>query len=471
MTQSAMPPPLVPYQTVAAIRRSNASCRVLLPSPFSLQRRTLTAFPSQELPIHLRRPLCSLLPAELARAYPPARDQQLHVRRVVRQRLERLHVGGGVAPFDHHARIAAHFLEPARARRYDREPRGEGLDHRVAESFVERREQQHVGGAVGAPQRDLVGERHAAHIAPQAEALDLLLLVAGEAPAHLQQVGVGFVTQPGHGLNHQRYVLALDGAAHVQHQDRRLGNAPVRAAARPRPRRFGEERAVHPERHHADARVVPQPGGELALQPLGADDVRLRQAQRLERLPQEAVADPLAPAVGGGAQDDHRHQVVHRHHHRAAVHAGDHVGVAVVEDVHQAGALRVAPQPPGIEEIACHIALRLAQRSRQHERGRVHLLGPPAGIAARLATPPPPPPPPPPAPPPPPPPPPLPPPRPPPAVPPPRAPPRAPPPPPAAAPPPPPPASTPAAPPAAPPATAPAARARSPRTAPAAPPA
>src|SRR2546429_8540438 len=93
---------LFPYTTLF---RSNASCRVLLPSPFSLQRRTLTAFPSQELPIHLRRPLCSLLPAELARAYPPARDQQLHVRGVVRQRLERLHVCGGVAPFDHHAGV------------------------------------------------------------------------------------------------------------------------------------------------------------------------------------------------------------------------------------------------------------------------------------------------------------------------------------------------------------------------------
>src|SRR5438445_11834802 len=111
MTQSAMPPPLVPYQTVAAIRRSNASCRVLLPSPFSLQRRTLTAFPSQELAVHLRRPLCSLLPAELARAYPPARHQQLHMRGAVRQRLEPLHLGGGVGPCYHHARVPSHFRE------------------------------------------------------------------------------------------------------------------------------------------------------------------------------------------------------------------------------------------------------------------------------------------------------------------------------------------------------------------------
>ena len=118
------------------------------------------------------------------------------------------------------------------------------------------------------------------------------------------------------------------------------------------------------------------------LQPLGAHDVGLRQAQRLERLPQEAVADSLAPAVGGGAQDDDRHQVVHGHHDRPAVHAGHHVRVRVIEDVHQARPLGVALEPPRIEQVARHVALRIPQRAGQHQAGGIHVLRPPPRIAA-----------------------------------------------------------------------------------------
>src|SRR2546430_6881173 len=37
--------------------------------------------------------------------------------------------------------------------------RGERLDHRISKSFIEGREQEHVGRAIGASQRRLVGER------------------------------------------------------------------------------------------------------------------------------------------------------------------------------------------------------------------------------------------------------------------------------------------------------------------------
>src|SRR5207237_5212088 len=41
--------------------------------------------------------------------------------------------------------------------------------------------------------------------------------------------------------------------------------------------------------------------------------------------------------------------------------------------------------PPGIKEVACHVALRLVQGPGQHELGRIDVLRPPAGIAPRAA--------------------------------------------------------------------------------------
>src|SRR2546427_1095230 len=46
----------------------------------------------------------------------------------------------------------------------------------------------HVGRAVGAAQRDFVGERDAAHVAPQAQPLDQLLLVARRSEEHTSEL-------------------------------------------------------------------------------------------------------------------------------------------------------------------------------------------------------------------------------------------------------------------------------------------
>src|SRR6266516_4333467 len=48
-------------------------------------------------------------------------------------------------------------------------------------------------------------------------------------------------------------------------------------------------------------------------------------------------------------------------------------------------ALRFAAQPPGIQHVAGDVALRLMQRTRQHQLRRIHVLGPPPRIAARGA--------------------------------------------------------------------------------------
>ena len=163
----------------------------------------------------------------------------------------------------------------------------------------------------------------------------------------------------------------------MQHHERFVGNAPVVAAPRARGGRFVEERAVHPERNHVDAPVVSQPGGQLVLQPLRAHHVGVRMTQRLEGGAQEPVAHALAPAVGGGAQHDHRHEIVHGDDRGAVLGARHHVRVGVVEDVDQIGAARLAPQPPGIEIVPGRVTLRAEQRSGKDEPGGIDRLGPP----------------------------------------------------------------------------------------------
>src|SRR5213594_1017983 len=116
------------------------------------------------------------------------------------------------------------------------------------------------------------------------------------------------------------------------------------------------------------------------------DDVGAGQPQRLQGAAQESIPYAFAPAVGGRAQDDDGHQVVHGDDRRAALHARHHVRIAVVEDVHQLGALRLAAQPPGIQHVAGDVTLRLVQGTRQHQLRRIHVLGPPPRIAARGAS-------------------------------------------------------------------------------------
>src|SRR5207247_6103335 len=76
----------------------------------------------KEGPIHRRRLLRRLLPGEPARPRPPALPQLLLTRHVVRELLQRGHVGRRVAPLHDDDRVAAHFLEPSRSRGDDGSP-------------------------------------------------------------------------------------------------------------------------------------------------------------------------------------------------------------------------------------------------------------------------------------------------------------------------------------------------------------
>ena len=69
---------------------------------------------------------------------------------------------------------------------------------------------------------------------------------------------------------------------------------------------------------------------------------------------------------------------MHRHDDRRATRLLDHVRVAVVEHVHQIGALGLALDAPRIEVVAGRPLLRAVQRAGQHDARRIDRLGPPA---------------------------------------------------------------------------------------------
>ena len=71
-------------------------------------------------------------------------------------------------------------------------------------------------------------------------------------------------------------------------------------------------------------------------------------------------------------------KIVHRYDDRPAPRLLDHVRVAVIEDVHDVGALRLALDAPRIEVIARRVRLRTVQRAGQHDARRIDRLGPPA---------------------------------------------------------------------------------------------
>ena len=136
--------------------------------------------------------------------------------------------------------------------------------------------------------------------------------------------------------------------------------------------------------------LVAEPRRQLALEPVGADDVGVGLAQRFQCLSQEAIAHAFAPAVRWRTQHHDRHQVVHRHDDRPAARLLDHVRVAVIEHVHDVGALRFALHAPRIEVVAGRIRLRAVQRTGQHHARRIDGLRPPAHerfapVAALLA--------------------------------------------------------------------------------------
>src|SRR2546423_2359981 len=167
-----------------------------------------------------------------------------------------------------------------------------------------------------------------------------------------------------------------------------LGDAPVAppALAPAAYRRLAEERAIDAERHHENVLIVAEPRRELALQPLGADDVGVGLPQRLQRLAQESIAHPLAPAAPAsrGAQHDDGHKVMYRHDDGPPARGLDHVGVAVIEHVHEIRALRFPLDAPGIEVVARRPLLRAVERAGQDDARRIDGLRPPAheGFAA-----------------------------------------------------------------------------------------
>ena len=124
--------------------------------------------------------------------------------------------------------------------------------------------------------------------------------------------------------------------------------------------------------------LVAEPGRQLALQPLGADDVGVGLAQRFQGLSQKSIAHAFAPTVGRRAQHHDRHEIVHRDDDRPAARLLDHVRIAVIEDVHDVGALRLALDAPRIEVVARGVRLRAAQRPGQHHARGIDRLRPPA---------------------------------------------------------------------------------------------
>src|SRR2546426_7225746 len=102
-----------------------------LPSPPGSEQSSV------DVRCHLRR----LLPRESTRPPLPALHQLFLARRIVRELLQRRDVGGGIAPLHDDDRVAAHFLEPARPRGDDRQPRRERLEHLHTEALVQRRVQ------------------------------------------------------------------------------------------------------------------------------------------------------------------------------------------------------------------------------------------------------------------------------------------------------------------------------------------
>ena len=120
-----------------------------------------------------------------------------------------------VAGVDDDRGIAAHLAQPARAGRDDRKSRGERLEHGEPEPLVQRREQQHVRGAVGTAQRGLVGGGDGAHPAAHPEAVHHVFLRGREAAAHLQQKRVRLLAQLRYRLHGERHVFSFDRAPHM----------------------------------------------------------------------------------------------------------------------------------------------------------------------------------------------------------------------------------------------------------------
>ena len=177
----------------------------------------------------------------------------------------------------------------------------------------------------------------------------------------------------------------------MQHDERLFGNSPIAAAALARDRGLAVKRAIHPERDDENVLVRAEPGGELILEPLRAHDVGIGLPQRLECLPQKArahtFAPALAPIVGRRAQHHDGHEIVHSHYDGPPACLLDHMRVAVVEHVHEIGALRLALDSPRIEVVAGRPLLWPVEGTGQDDARGIDRLRPPPheGRAATVA--------------------------------------------------------------------------------------
>ncbi len=79
-------------------------------------------------------------------------DQRLPAVLILREIHQSLHIGRGIPAVDDDGRVAADLTQTARSRRDDRQAGREGLEYGEPESFIERRKEQHIRGAVGATQ-------------------------------------------------------------------------------------------------------------------------------------------------------------------------------------------------------------------------------------------------------------------------------------------------------------------------------
>src|SRR6185436_1919763 len=97
--------------------------------------------------VHRRRQRRRFLPRKLPGPRPAALNQLLTLFGII-EPLQRLDVVGGIASLDHDRGAAGDLLESARARRDDRQPGRERLQHRKPETFIERWKQKYIGSTV-----------------------------------------------------------------------------------------------------------------------------------------------------------------------------------------------------------------------------------------------------------------------------------------------------------------------------------
>ena len=296
-------------------------------------------------PVDLERLAGGAVPREEMRALQSERREVLAALAASRQTDNRLAQRVGVEAIDLFDGAAGDFRQRRHVPRDHRRPAGHGLDHRQAETLVERRKHEHLRQAV---QRRQVLERHVAGEADRVldlQTLDAILDVAAQpavrAGAHELMRQIAGLAALREALDQLRQVLPRLDRADVE--DEPVG----KVVPPPDPLPFGRivNRAERGRRRfvhdvHALGRQAVQ-ANDVALGALRDGDDRVRPARR--DVDQRPVQEHTPRRMV--AREQRQAHVVDRHHRRHRRSQRNHP-VREVDDVHL-----LAPQQPGSERL------------------------------------------------------------------------------------------------------------------------